>query len=125
MNLAASVRRAAAGILFLVTPIAAGAQAGDFAALDRYIETALAEWEIPGVAVAIVRNDSVVLARGYGVRKIGESAPIDDRTMFAAASTTKAFTAALIAMLVDEKKMRWDDPATMQDRKSTRLNSSH
>ena len=112
MSLTSWARTAAAGVL-LLAPVAGGAQATDFAALDRYIESALGEWEIPGVAVAIVRNDSVVHARGYGVRKVGEPARIDDRTMFAVASTTKAFTAALIAMLVDEKKMRWDDPATL------------
>ncbi|HUR92868.1 MAG TPA: serine hydrolase [Gemmatimonadaceae bacterium] len=113
MTFMSSGRGAAAGILLLFMPVAAGAQASDFSALDRYIEGALAEWEIPGAAVAIVRNDSVVHARGYGVRKIGDAARIDDRTMFAVASTTKAFTAALIAMLVDEKKMQWDDPATL------------
>lgn len=95
-----------------VTATPLRAQSSDFAALDAYIESAIRDWEVPGVAIAIVRNDSVVHARGYGVRRMGEPAKIDERTMFAAASTTKAFTAALVAMLVDEKKMRWDDPAT-------------
>lgn len=97
----------------LLLPATAGAQAANFAALDAYVESAIAEWQVPGLAMAIIRNDSIVHARGYGVVKVGEPARIDERTMFAAASTTKAFTAALIAMLVDEKKMRWDDPATM------------
>lgn len=97
----------------VLLPTAAGAQAADFTALDAYIERAIAEWQVPGLAIAVVRNDSVIHARGYGVRKLGEPARIDERTMFAAASTTKAFTSALIAMLVDEKKMRWDDPATL------------
>src|SRR5687768_11320914 len=87
----------------LLLPTVAGAQATEFAALDAYIERAIAEWQVPGLAIAIVRNDSVVHARGYGVRKVGEPARMDERTMFAAASTTKAFTSALIAMLVDEK----------------------
>lgn len=98
--------------VILLVPCTAAAQGIDFAALDRYIESSLSDWQAPGLAIAIVRNDSVVHARGYGVRRIGEPARIDDRTMFATASTTKAFTSALIAMLVDEKKMRWDDPAT-------------
>lgn len=102
----------AATIFLALVPATAGAQTNDFAGLDAYIENALAEWQVPGLAMAIVRNDSVVHARGYGVRKLGDPARVDDRTMFAAASTTKAFTAALIAMFVDEKKMRWDDPAT-------------
>ncbi|MEO7648726.1 MAG: serine hydrolase [Gemmatimonadaceae bacterium] len=105
-------RKLAATILLALTPATVSAQSTDFSRLDAYIENALSEWQVPGLAIAIVRNDSVVHARGYGVRKLGEPALVDDRTMFAAASTTKAFTSALIAMLVDEKKMRWDDPAT-------------
>lgn len=106
------LRNLATAALMLL-PTAIEAQMPDFASLDAYIERAIAEWQVPGLAIAIVRNDSVVHARGYGVRKLGEPARIDERTMFAAASTTKAFTSALIAMLVDEKKMRWDDPATL------------
>lgn len=106
------LRNLAIAILVLL-PTTAEAQITDFAGLDAYIERAMSEWQVPGLAIAIVRNDSVVHARGYGVRKLGEPAWIDERTMFAAASTTKAFTSALIAMLVDEKKMRWDDPATL------------
>ncbi|MGI8618513.1 MAG: serine hydrolase [Gemmatimonadaceae bacterium] len=104
-------RYGAAILLFL--PCTAGAQGDAFAELDRYIESALSGWQVPGLAIAIVRNDSVVHARGYGVRRIGDTARVNERTLFAAASTTKAFTSALIAMLVDEKKMRWDDPAAM------------
>src|SRR5688500_13897171 len=111
MSTRRSLLRALAAAFLL--PTAAGAQTTDIAALDAYIERAIAEWQVPGLAIAIVRNDSVIHARGYGVRKLGEPARIDERTMFAAASTTKAFTSALIAMLVDEKKMRWDDPATL------------
>lgn len=113
MSFTSGMQRAVVGVLLLITPLAGDAQVGDFTAFDSYVEAALREWEIPGVAVAIVRRDSVVHVRGYGLRRIGDSARVDDRTMFAVASTTKAFTAALIAMLVDEKKMRWDDPATL------------
>lgn len=113
MSTGRSLLRNLSTAALVLLPTAAGAQTTDFAALDAYIERAIAEWQVPGLAIAIVRNDSVVHARGYGVRKLGEPARIDERTMFAAASTTKAFTSALIAMLVDEKKMRWDDPATL------------
>jgi len=65
------------------------------------------------VAVAIVRNDSVIYARGYGVRELAKPAPVTARTMFAIGSASKAFTAAAVAMLVDEGKLRWDDAVTM------------
>ncbi len=67
-------------------------------------------WQLPGVAVAVVKDDAVVLAKGYGVRKVGESAAVDERTVFAIGSCTKAFTAAALAALVDEGKIKWDDP---------------
>src|SRR5690606_15677972 len=74
---------------------AASARAADpFASLDAYIEKARRDWQVPGLAIAIVRNDSVIFARGYGVREYGRDAPVDEHTLFAIASTTKAFTVA-------------------------------
>jgi CubicO group peptidase (beta-lactamase class C family) len=68
---------------------------------------------VPGVALAIVRNDSVIHIRGYGVRKLGAPEPVDAQTLFAIGSSSKAFTATSLAMLVDEGKVRWDDKATL------------
>jgi CubicO group peptidase (beta-lactamase class C family) len=68
------------------------------------------EWGVPGAAIAIVRPDGVAYAKGYGAREIGKPDPVTPDTAFAIGSTTKAFTAAAIAMLVDEGKMSWDDP---------------
>lgn len=104
-----------AGVLVVVslTPAAAVAQKTPLAGLDRYVEQAMRAWQVPGLAIAVVRNDSVIFARGYGVRELGKSERIDEHTVFAVASTTKAFTAALIGMLVDEKKVRWDDPVAV------------
>lgn len=79
---------------------------------DAYAERALRDWRAPGAAIAVVRNDSVVLAKGYGVRELGKPERVDARTVFGIASTTKAFTVASLAMLVDEKKLSWDDPVT-------------
>lgn len=79
---------------------------------DEYVKKALKDWEVPGVAIAIVKNDQIVLAKGYGVRKLGEATPVDEKTLFAIGSSSKAFTAAAVAMLVDEGKVKWDDPAT-------------
>jgi CubicO group peptidase (beta-lactamase class C family) len=78
--------------------------------LDAFAAQVLKEFEVPGLAVAIVKDGKVVLARGYGVRKLGEQTPVDENTLFGIASNTKAFTAALLAMLVDEGKIHWDDP---------------
>jgi CubicO group peptidase (beta-lactamase class C family) len=80
--------------------------------LDEYITRALGEWEVPGLAIAVVKDDKVVLAKGYGVRKLGATTPVTDQTVFAIASCSKAFTAAALAMLVDDGKVRWDDPVT-------------
>ena len=78
-------------------------------ALDQYIETARKQWEVPGLAVAIVKDGETVLCRGYGVRQEGSSDKVDRQTLFAICSTTKAMTAACMSMLVDEGKIDWDD----------------
>lgn len=78
---------------------------------DAYAEAALRTWKVPGAAVAIVRNDSVIHARGYGVRQLGRAEPATARTLFAIGSSSKAFTAAAVAMLVDSGKMSLDAPA--------------
>ena len=69
-------------------------------------------FEVPGLAVAVVKDGEVVLTRGYGVRRMDESAPVDEHTLFGIASNTKAFTAAALGILVDEGKIAWDDPVT-------------
>ncbi len=77
---------------------------------DAFVNTALNQWQVPGVAIGIVKDDAVVFAKGYGVKKMGERAPIDERTIFGIGSTTKAFTAAVVAALVGDGKLNWDDP---------------
>ena len=66
--------------------------------------------EVPGLGLAIVKDDAVVIAKGYGVRKLEEPAPVDARTLFGIASNTKAFTAAALGLLVEEKEIEWDAP---------------
>jgi CubicO group peptidase (beta-lactamase class C family) len=88
------------------------AQEAPLQGFDEYVNKALKDWEVPGVGIAIVRGDKVVLAKGYGVRKLGDPTPVDERTIFAIGSSSKAFTAAALAMLVDEGKIKWDDPVT-------------
>jgi CubicO group peptidase (beta-lactamase class C family) len=100
--------------LTLTLSVAQGAlaQEAPLQGFDEYVNKALKDWEVPGVGIAIIKGDKVVLARGYGVRKLGDPTPVDDRTIFAIGSSSKAFTAAALAMLVDEGKIKWDDPVT-------------
>jgi CubicO group peptidase (beta-lactamase class C family) len=64
---------------------------------------------IPGMAYAIIKDDQIIYAKGFGVRKQGEQDPVDENTLFQIGSLTKAFTATLIAMLVDDGKLNWTD----------------
>ena len=98
--------------LCCLAPVPALAQAPPLTGLDAYVEQGLKDWEVPGLALAVIRNDSVIFARGYGVRELGASAPVDEHTLFAIASTTKAMTVAALGMLLDERKLRWDDPVS-------------
>jgi CubicO group peptidase (beta-lactamase class C family) len=99
-------------LLILLRPCAASAQAKPLQGFDAYVTRSMAAWQVPGLAVAIVRNDSVVLARGYGVKTLGKPDPVDAHTLFAIGSASKAFTAMAVAMLVDQGKVKWDDRAT-------------
>lgn len=83
--------------------------APDWAAFDRYVAQAARDWHVPGLAIAVVSNDSLVFARGYGVAEVGKPAPATEHTRFAIGSTTKAMTSAALGMLVDEGKLKWDD----------------
>jgi CubicO group peptidase (beta-lactamase class C family) len=91
---------------------AAPAQAKPLQGFDAYVTRSMVAWKVPGLAIAVVRNDSVVLAKGYGVRTLGRPDPVKPSTLFAIGSSSKAFTALVVAMLVDEGKLEWDDPAT-------------
>lgn len=87
-------------------------QEGPLAGLDEFMAQVLKTWKAPGVSLAVLKNDSVILARGYGVRDLRSGEPLDAHSLFAVASTSKAFTAAALAMLVDEGLISWDDRVT-------------
>ena len=78
-------------------------------AIDAAILDAMKAWHVPGVAVVIVRDDEVIYLAGHGVRKVGEKDRVTPDTLFALGSCSKAFTTAAMAVLVDEKKLHWDD----------------
>ncbi len=67
-------------------------------------------FDVPGISLAVVHDGAIVLAKGYGVRKLGEAAAVDEHTLFGIGSNSKAFTTAALAMLVDDGKIQWDDP---------------
>jgi CubicO group peptidase (beta-lactamase class C family) len=79
---------------------------------DRYVQRVMQTFTVPGLSVAIVKDGKVVLARGYGVRRMGDAAPVDAHTRFGIASNTKLFTATALALLVEEGKVEWDKPVT-------------
>lgn len=88
-------------------PVAPTAPPAD---VDAYVAKSMMTFDVPGLSVAIVKDGKVVVAKGYGVRKLGEHTPVDENTMFGIGSNTKAFTTAALATLVDAGKFSWDDP---------------
>jgi CubicO group peptidase (beta-lactamase class C family) len=103
--------------LFAIIAVSAGLAspssllAADFdsKALDALIEKAMKEMEVPGAAVVVVKDDTVVYLKGFGVREKGKPEKVTADTVFAIASCSKAFTTTLLAMLADDGKLKWDD----------------
>lgn len=78
--------------------------------LDDFINKVIEKNKLPGLSIAVVMNDSIIYAKGFGVRKIGEPDPVNEHTLYEGASTTKTFTATLIGRLIDQGKLKWTDP---------------
>src|ERR671923_1691154 len=93
--------------LLLAAPLSAQSAPPD---LDRYVGRVMKTFSVPGLSVAIVKDGRVVLARGYGVRRLGDSTRVDEHTRFGIASNTKLFTATALELLVEEGKVEWDAP---------------
>src|SRR5690348_12104200 len=81
-----------------------------FAGIDSYVPAALKRWQVPGLAIVVVKDDKVIFARGYGQCEVGTDRPVTSKTPFHVASCDKSFVATAIAILVEEGKLRWDDP---------------
>ena len=86
--------------------------AQNVAELDNYIKKAVADWQTPGLSIAIVKDGKIILSKGYGVRELGKPDAVNSQTIFTNASTTKAMTALALAILVDEGKLKWSDKVT-------------
>jgi len=96
-------------LLGLAVSSPAVGQVGPLRGLDAYVERAMRDWQVPGLALAVVKGDSLVYAKGYGVREVGTAKPVNEHTVFGIMSMTKAFTATAMGMLVDEGRVNWDD----------------
>jgi CubicO group peptidase (beta-lactamase class C family) len=96
-------------LLLITAPGAAQQPPRELRDLDGWIARAMRDWEVPGLAVAVVKDDTLAFARGYGVRALGSPAPVTASTLFANASTTKAFTALAVGIMVDGGTLGWDD----------------
>jgi len=76
--------------------------------IEAYIANGMSAFDVPGLAIGIVAGDKLVYAKGFGLRSKGGE-PVDTRTIFQIGSATKAFLAATMAIMVDRRKLRWDD----------------
>jgi CubicO group peptidase (beta-lactamase class C family) len=78
--------------------------------LEKYIKNGMQDWGVPGLAIAIIKDDQIVYSKGFGVRNSETREPVTAETIFGVGSVTKSFTATALAMLVDEGKVNWDAP---------------
>ena len=106
------MRRAVSLILLLALGFAVSGQPLSSKKIDRLSARVIKEFNVPGVAVAVVKDGEVIHMKGYGVRSIATGQKTDEHTLFAIASNSKAFTAATLGILVDEGKLRWDTRVT-------------
>lgn len=98
---------------FLLMSIASlNAQTITSSEIDELVEKTLKTYDVPGIAVAVIKDGKVIHSKGYGVRSLNTKEKVDENTLFGIASNSKAYTAAALSMLVDEKKIDWDDKVT-------------
>lgn len=96
-------------LLFLLSAIGSSAQEISEQKVDELVEQTLKTFNVPGIAVGIVHNGEIVLAKGYGVSSIRTNEKVNSKTNFGIASNSKAFTTTALGILVDQKKIKWDD----------------
>ena len=73
--------------------------------IDATVEKAMQTWNIPGLALVILKNDQIMLSKGYGVREMDKPEEVDEHTLFSIGSNTKAFTATAVGLLVQDGKL--------------------
>jgi CubicO group peptidase (beta-lactamase class C family) len=97
-------------VVLAAIALAAPLAADDLAGIEAYVEEAREKWQVPALSIAVVKDGQVALVRGFGPREVGGTQPVDGDTVFRLASISKTFTAATVALLVEEGKLAWDDP---------------
>jgi len=102
---------------FILLPCMLGAQTTSNVDQDRilqnvetYTRQVIKEWQIPGMALSIVKDNQVIYAKGFGEKELNKGVQVNEHTAFQIGSVSKSFTAILMAMLIDEGKVQWDDP---------------
>src|SRR5215510_8084776 len=96
------------GLLLFVSRFSA-AQALDSAGIDALVDRTMKAFDVPGISVGVIKDGKVVHSKGYGVRSLNTKQPMDENTLIAIGSNTKAFTTVALGILVDEGKLKWDD----------------
>jgi CubicO group peptidase (beta-lactamase class C family) len=95
--------------LFLIAAFNLQAQVITSEEIDSLVTLTLKTFDVPGIAVAVIKDGKVIHSKGYGVRSLNTKQKVDENTLFGIASNSKAFTAAALGILVDEGKLKWDD----------------
>ena len=96
--------------VFMVLVLAGALQAQSLTGLDEFVAAQMKAWNVPGVAVAVIKDGKVIHSKGYGYRDVKKQLPVTTKTLFAIGSSSKAFTVASLGVLVDQGKLDWDKP---------------
>jgi CubicO group peptidase (beta-lactamase class C family) len=112
MKLASKSRIALCPLLTVLSVACSFAQGSLPKGIDEYVERVRKVFEVPGIGLGVVKDGKVLLAKGYGVCRLGEEAVVDSKTLFGIASNTKAFTATALGLLAEEGKLEWDAPVS-------------
>lgn len=99
-------------IIYLCFGISLYAQVISSAEIDTLVEKTLKTFDVPGIAVAVVKEGKIIHSKGYGVRSLNTKQKVDEHTLFGIASNSKAFTVAALGILIDDGKLKWDDKVT-------------
>lgn len=103
------MKKISLSLLLLVILLQTHAQPLNSKAIDSLVERSMKAFDVPGIAVGVIKDGKLVHAKGYGVRSLNTQQPMDENTLFGIASNSKAFTAVSLGLLVDEGKIHWDD----------------
>lgn len=109
LNINTTIKLKITALLFFLITSSTFSQSYSEQLIDSLVNKALQTFEIPGIALAIIKDNKIIHSKGYGVRSLNTNLPVDENTLFGIASNSKAFTTATLGILVDEGKLNWDD----------------